>query len=223
MMRNFVRNNSLAIVALAVFLMIWLGGQTVSGMRTYNEEQRDHHEATVSFGAYLTTAHFGEATFENWESEFLQMGAYVALTVWLVQRGSAESKPPEDGDEPVDEDPEGHRRDRDAPWPVRRGGVALSLYKNSLVIAFFVLFFLSWWLHAVTGAHEFSSEQEAHGGSRVTTAGYVRTSQFWFESFQNWQSEFLAVAVIVGASVYLRERGSAESKPVAEAHHATGA
>jgi hypothetical protein len=221
MMRNFVRNNSLAIVALAVFLMIWLGGQTVAGMRTYNEEQRDHHEATVSFGAYLTTAHFGEATFENWESEFLQMGAYVLLTVWLVQRGSAESKSI-GGDEAVDEDPRDHRADPEAPWPVRRGGVVLTLYKNSLSIAFFVLFALAWVLHAVTGAREYSNEQLAHGGTAVGPLEYVRHAQFWFESLQNWQSEFLAVFAIVVLTIVLRQQGSPESKPVHAPHAETG-
>jgi hypothetical protein len=221
MMRTFVRNNSLALVALGVFLTIWLGGQTVAGMRTYNEEQRDHHEATVSFGRYLTTAHFGEATFENWESEFLQMGAYVLLTVWLYQRGSAESKSL-DGDEPVDEDPGGHRTDPDAPWPVRRGGVALTLYKNSLSIAFFTLFGLAWILHAVTGAREYSNEQLAHGGTAVGPLEYVRHAQFWFESLQNWQSEFLAVFAIVVLTIVLRQQGSPESKPVHTPHAETG-
>jgi hypothetical protein len=220
-MRRFLRNNSLSIVLFTLFL-IFLFGQAVSGHRAFNAEQKDHHEPTISFPHYLKTGHFGEATFENWESEFLQMGAYVALTVWLVQRGSAESKSAEDGDEPVDEDPERHRDDPDAPWPVRRGGLALALYKNSLAVVFFALFFLSWWLHAVTGAHEYSSEQEEHGGSRVTTVGYVQTSEFWFQSFQNWQSEFLAVGSIVVLTVFLRQQGSPESKPVHAPHRATG-
>ncbi len=110
----------------------------------------------------------------------------------------------------------------DAPWPVRKGGFVLKLYENSLAIFFFLLFFLSIWLHAVGGARDYSEEQVAHGESAVSTGQYVMTSRFWFESFQNWQSEFLAVACIVGASVYLRQRGSAESKAVAEPHKATG-
>jgi hypothetical protein len=220
-MPGFMRNHSLAIVALTVFLVIWLGGQTVSGMRTYNEEQRDHHESTVSFPSYLTTAHFGEATFENWESEFLQMGAYVLLTVWLRQRGSAESKSI-DEDDLVDEDPSAHRSDPDAPSPVRRGGLALAVYKNSLSIAFFTLFIVSWVLHAVTGAREYSNEQLAHAGQTVGPFGYVTRAQFWFESLQNWQSEFLAVFAIVVLTIFLRQQGSAESKPVHAPHSATG-
>jgi hypothetical protein len=109
------------------------------------------------------------------------------------------------------------------PWPVRRGGMVLRLYENSLATFFFLLFFLSIWLHAVHGARDYSEEQLAHGGSAVSTWSYVVTSRFWFESFQNWQSEFLAVACIVGASIYLRQRRSSESKPVAEPHKATGA
>jgi hypothetical protein len=219
--RRFVRNNALAVVALSIFLAIWLLGQTWSGLRSYNEEQRDHGEPEVSFVDYLTTAHFGEATFENWESEFLQMGAYVLLTVWLRQRGSAESKPLE-GDEPVDEDPRDHTGDPDAPWPVRRGGIVLTLYKNSLCIAFFSLFALAWVLHAVTGAREYSNEQLAHGGTAVGPFEYVRHAQFWFESLQNWQSEFLAVFAIVVLTVFLRQQGSPESKPVHAPHSATG-
>ena len=221
MTRRFVRDNALAIVALSAFLTIWLGGQTLAGLRSYNEEQRDHHERPVSFGAYLTTAHFGEATFENWESEFLQMGAYVLLTVWLRQRGSAESKAI-DGGEPVDEDPRDHQADPDAPSPVRRGGLALKLYENSLAIAFLTLFALSWVLHALTGAREYSNEQLAHGGSPVGPLEYVHHAQFWFESLQNWQSEFLAVFAIVVLTIGLRQRGSPESKPVGVPHEVTG-
>ena len=221
-MRRFLRDNSLSIVLFGMFL-VFFAGMAVTGHRAFNADQKDHDEPTVSFPHYLKTGHFGEATFENWESEFLQMGAYVALTVWLVQRGSAESKSvDDDDDEAADEDPADHRDDPEAPWPVRRGGLALGLYKNSLAIAFFVLFFLSWWLHAVTGAHEFSSEQEAHGGARVTTVGYLRTSQFWFESLQNWQSEFLAVGSIVVLTIFLRQQGSPESKPVHAPHRDTG-
>jgi hypothetical protein len=218
-MRRFIRENSLSLAALGIFLVL-LVGQSLAGERTYNEEQTDHGEPAVGYGTYLTTAHFGEATFENWESEFLQMGAYVLLTVWLVQKGSAESKPLE-GDE-VDEDPSEHRDDPDAPGPVRRGGWAAALYRNSLCIAFFTMFLLSWWLHAVTGAHEYSAEQLSHGGTAVDTLQYMTRSQFWFESLQNWQSEFLAVGAIVVLSIFLRQKGSPESKPVHAPHAQTG-
>jgi len=220
-MRRFLRDNSLSIVVFTLFFLTFIVGQSLSGVRTFNADQRDHEQATISYWHYLRTGHFGEATFENWESEFLQMGAFVLLTVWLRQRGSAESKSLDDG-ESVDEAPEDHAEDPHAPWPVRRGGMALRLYKNSLALVFFALFFISWWLHAVTGAHEYSSEQEQHGGSRVTTVQFVRTSEFWFQSLQNWQSEFLAVGSIVVLTIFLRQHGSPESKPVHASHGTTG-
>ena len=220
-MRRFAKENSLTLVTFGLFFITFIVGQSLAGLRTYNEEQQEHGEETVSYTEYLGTPHFGEATFENWESEFLQMGAYVLLTVWLRQKGSAESKSLE-GEEPVDEDPAKHRKDRDAPWPVRVGGIPEALYKNSLSIAFFSLFLASWWLHAMTGAREYSSEQLAHGGNAVDTIQYVQRSQFWFESLQNWQSEFMAVAAIVLFTVFLRQQGSPESKPVHAPHAETG-
>ena len=220
-MRRSVRDNSLSLVAFGLFFFTFLFGQSIAGFRVYNGEQIEHGEPTVSYLGYLLTPHFGEATFENWESEFLQMGLYVLLTVWLVQRGSAESKDP-DSVEPVDEDPTAHRDDPNAPRPVRLGGIALALYRNSLSIAFIVLFLLSLWLHALTGAHAFSADEVAHGGQPVTTLTYLTTSQFWFESLQNWQSEFLAVAAIVVLSIFLRQQGSPESKPVHAPHAETG-
>jgi Domain of unknown function (DUF6766) len=221
-MRRFVREHSLAIVTLGAFLVIWLGGQSWAGHRAFNEEQRAHGEPTVSFSEYLTRADFGEATFENWESEFLQMGVYVLLTTWLIQKGSAESKPPE-GDPEVEADPREHRNDPGAPWPVRRGGWVLRIYENSLSIAMLSLFALAFVGHLVTGAHAFNAEQVAHGEPTVSVPGFLFRSEFWFQSLQNWQSEFLAVASLVVLSVYLRQRGSSESKPVHASHASTGA
>ena len=221
-MRRFLREHSLSIVSLTAFLVIWLAGQTWAGHRSYNEEQRSHGEPTVSFGEYLTSAHFGEATFENWESEFLQMGVYVLLTAWLVEKGSAESKPPE-GDPKLDEDPRNHQHDPNAPWPIRHGGWSLRIYEHSLSIAMLAVFALAFTGHLITGAHEFNAEQLAHGQSQISTIQYLFRSQFWFESLQNWQSEFLAVGSLVILSVYLRQRGSPESKPVHAPHQATGA
>ena len=220
--RHFFRDHSLSLVALAAFLVIWLGGQVAAGHRTFNEEQRAHGEPTVSLPEYLSRAEFGEATFENWESEFLQMGVYVLLTAWLVQRGSSESKPPE-GDPALDADPRDHRDDPGAPWPVRRGGWVLRLYSHSLSIALLGLFALMLLGHLVTGARAYSAEQAAHGEPGVSALGYLFRSQFWFESFQNWQSEFMAVGALVVLSVYLRQRGSSESKPVHAPHQKTGA
>jgi hypothetical protein len=220
-MRRFVRDHSLSLVTLGVFLLIWMGGQVWAGHRTYNDEQRAHGQPAVSMADYVTRAEFGEATFENWESEFLQMGVYVLLTAWLVQRGSAESRPP-GGDPTLDEDPRDHRDDPDAPWPVRRGGLALRLYEHSLSIALLTMFLLAFLGHLVTGARAYSAEQAAHGEPGVSAPGYLFRSQFWFESLQNWQSEFLAVGTLVVLSVFLRQRGSPESKPVHAPHHQTG-
>jgi hypothetical protein len=150
------------------------------------------------------------------------MGLYVVLTAYLHQKGSAESKAL-DQPEAVDEDPRKARDRKDAPWPVRRGGLVLKLYEHSLSAVLFLLFILSFLLHAAGGAREYSQEQLLHGGEPVSMLGYLATSQFWFESFQNWQSEFLSIAVIVVLSIFLRERGSPESKPVAASHQETGA
>lgn len=221
-MRRFLRNNSLGITILACFMVLWLGGQTSAGYRTFNHDRVLDQQPTISFVSYLGTSHFGEATFENWESEFLQMGMYVVLTVKLRQKGSAESKPL-DGETEQDEDPEQHRFDPDAPWPVRRGGAWLAVYRNSLSIALFTLFAASFLLHAWSGSREYNHElQAANTSDRVTTWSYLTRSQFWFESLQNWQSEFLAVAAIVLLTIFLRQHGSPESKPVHAPHATTG-
>jgi hypothetical protein len=219
--RRFFRDNGLSVTLFGLFLVILFAGQSWTGMRSYNEDQSTHGGQAVSYPRYLTTAHFGEATFENWESEFLQMGAYVMLTVWLRQRGSAESKPP-DQPAPVDEDPAGFRSAPDAPWPVRAGGVAAALYRNSLSIAFFTLFAASFLLHAATGARELTNEQHLHGEAGVGTLAYMARSQFWFQSFQNWQSELLAMGSIVVLTIFLRQQGSPESKAVHAPHSQTG-
>ena len=219
-MRSWVRDHGLLLANAGLFVLFF-AGMVLAGVRAYNGDQQAHGQAAVSLWGYLHTGDFVEATFENWESEFLQMGMYVVLTAYLFQRGSSESKPL-DEPAPQDEDPRDADQRGTVPWPVRRGGVVLSLYENSLAALFFVLFAASIALHAAGGARAYSADQVAHGQAPVSTWGFVRTAEFWFESFQNWQSEFLAVAVIVGASVYLRQRGSAESKPVAEPHHATG-
>jgi hypothetical protein len=220
-MRERLRDHGLLIANLALFV-IFFGGMILSGVRVYNSDQLEHGQQAVSLGGYLLSGAFFEATFENWESEFLQMGMYVVLTAFLFQRGSSESKPIEKP-APQDEDPRQATAGRDTPWPVRHGGWVLTAYEHSLSALFFLLFFASIVGHAIGGAKEYSSQELEHGGQAVTTLQYLGTSQFWFESFQNWQSEFLAVAVIVWASVYLRQRGSPESKPVAEPHRETGA
>ena len=211
-LRRIWHYHGLTIVLLALFVVTMVG-QTWSGWYAYNGEQRDHGEMPVSLTEYLGTGHFGEATFENWESEFLQMAFYVLLTVWLFQIGSSESKRP-DVVELVDLDPRDSPKKEQAPWPVRRGGLVLRLYENSLSLAFALLFLVSFTLHATTGVHQFNQERVEHGEPPVSTWSYATSSQFWFESFQNWQSEFLSLAAMVGFTIFLRQRGSPESKPV---------
>ena len=217
---HWLHDHALLIVCFAIFLAC-LTGMIASGFQVYNDDQLAHGSSAVPLGEYLRSGDFIEAVFENWESEFLQMGAYVVLTIFLFQKGSSESKPIGERT-PQDEDPRAAKDDPEAPWPVRRGGILLVLYENSLAIFFFLLFGLSVWMHAVGGAEAYSAEQAVHGLPGVTTLEYLGTAQFWFESMQNWQSEFLAVAALVGASVFLRQRGSPESKPVATPHHETG-
>lgn len=210
--RRFWHDHGLSLVLLLLFVLTW-GGQALAGWRVYNEEQRQHGEGAIALIRYLQTGHFGEATFENFESEFLQMAFYVLLTVFLYQRGSSESKRP-DVIELVDLDPRESPNKDAAPWPVRRGGVLLTLYENSLSLTFALLFAVSFILHAWSGVNAYNAEQIAHGQSPVTSAAFLRSSQFWFESFQNWQSEFLSLAMMVIFTIFLRQRGSPESKPV---------
>jgi len=209
-MRRFLRENSLSLVMFGAFFLI-LGGQIVVGLAESNQDRQEHGQEAQPLGEYLGSGHFIEAVFENWESEFLQIGAFVLLTVKLRQKGSPESKKLE-GDEAVDAEPNPRRKG--APWPVRKDGLVLKVYEHSLTITLFGLFLLSFWLHALGGATEYSEQQLAHGEEPVTALAYVGTNRFWFESLQNWQSEFLSIGVLVVLSVFLREKGSPESKPV---------
>jgi hypothetical protein len=217
---TFLRNNGLSIAALLLFVLS-IVGQAACGFRVDRQEARAHGAVPPSFAMYLTSGDFVEAVFENWESEFLQMALFVFLTKYLRQRGSSESKSLQP-DEAVDADPREARHDPDAPWPVRKGGLILTLYQRSLFLSLMILFGASFVLHAVGGASKYNDEQLRHGGELVSTVGYLGTAAFWFESFQNWQSEFLSVAVLVLLSIVLRERGSPQSKPVAAPHSQTG-
>lgn len=217
-LRKLFRENGLSIVMFGLFLLFWLG-QSLTGLHSYNQEQQEHGQPAVSYGAYLRSGEFMEATFENWESEFLQMGAFVVLSSFLMQKGSGESKNPS-GENEVDKDPRKNVRP-DSPGPVHRGGLALKLYSNSLTLALFGLFFFSFAMHAVGGHRLFNEEQLQHGQQAVTMWQYVTGSEFWFQSFQNWQSEFLSVGVLVVLSIFLRQKGSPESKPVHTPHRET--
>jgi hypothetical protein len=212
--RKLLRNNGLSLSLFGFFLVMQIGLSAV-GLRHYNNDRQAHHAAPITYTAYLHSSAFLEATAENWESEFLQMFAYVIFTISLYQRGSAESKAPDKIGEAVDADPRFELITPRTPWPVRRGGKVLWLYERSLSITLLLLFAVSFYLHALGGAALYSEEQLQHGEAAVTTFEYLGTAQFWFESLQNWQSEFFSIGLMVVLTVFLRQRGSPESKPVA--------
>jgi hypothetical protein len=219
-MKRFIKEHSLTLVMFGLFFLS-LGGQIITGFSTNNQDLESHGRAAESFASYLISGHFIEAVFENWESEFLQMGCYVLFTGFLKQKGASDSKPLA-GKVPEDEDPNEKRDQPGAPWPVKKGGWILKLYSHSLTIALFSLFIVSFLLHAYGGSLEYCQQQQEHGEQCVGMFGFMVTSQFWFQSFQNWQSEFLSVGVLVVLSIFLRQKGSTESKPVATPHYETG-
>jgi membrane protein implicated in regulation of membrane protease activity len=218
---RFLRDNGLTIALMALFA-ISLIGQVFAGWRHENEQLAEHFEPAISLAAYVVSGDFLSALFENWESEFLQMSAYVVLTAYLVQRGSPESKKP-DEQNPQDADPKRSRDKAHAPWPVRRGGLALQLYSHSLGLVLILLFLASFVLHWVNSWRKSVEDAGLHGQAPETLMQYLGGSEFWFESFQNWQSEFLSTAVLIVLAIWLRERGSPESKPVSAPHSQTGA
>ncbi|KAF1697907.1 hypothetical protein CSC62_08225 [Pseudoxanthomonas jiangsuensis] len=213
---SFWKRNGLSLVLAALFLAFWIG-QILTGQAAFNEERAMDGLPPLALLAYVTSGHAISATFENWESEFLQMGMYVLLTVWLRQQGSAESRPldPARDEEEIEPGP--------TPWPARAGGLARRLYANSLSLAFLALFAIAFVLHGL-GSWKLENEERAmQGQPPVTLLEHVGGAQFWFESMQNWQSEFLAVLSIVVLSIWLRQDRSPESKPVAAPHMQTGA
>lgn len=214
---SFFFRNGLTIFFVALFL-VTLMAQALTGWKTHNQDLKDDQAQEIGLGTYLQSGHFISATFENFESEFLQMSMYVLLTVYLRQIGSAESKQL-DEEEEVDREPV---PSPDAPWPVRKGGWILKLYSHSLSIYFGILFLTSWILHLYGSWQNHNVEQLAKHLPRDTVAQYLGQAEFWFETFQNWQSEFLSVASIVFFTIYLRQKGSPESKPVDAPHMETG-
>lgn len=219
-MRKFLYENSLTLVLVAITLVA-LAGNAVAGWHTFNEEQQDFGRASVAFADYLPSGHFIESVFENWESEFLQMGCYVLFTIWLRQKGASDSKSVDGTPEEVDREPDPTREG--APGPVRAGGWRLWLYRRSLSLALLGLFVVSFWLHAYGAALNHNHEQALKGKpDRENTLSVLGTSEFWFQSLENWQSEFLSVAALVVFSIFLRQHGSPESKPVDAPHDETG-
>ncbi|HEY0060314.1 MAG TPA: DUF6766 family protein [Flavisolibacter sp.] len=217
-MKLFFRNNGLSIVFFLLFI-ISLVGQAVTGLKEHNGELEEEGGQQLSMMQYLSSGHFLQATFENWESEFLQMALFVTLSISLYQKGSSESKDP-DAEEEVDRDPDPSRKD--APGPVQRGGWMSNLYSHSLCYTLWLLFLLSFLMHWRGSLIYYNEEQVLKGGATEGYLQYLSNSRFWFESFQNWQSEYLSVFAVIVLTIFLREKGSPQSKPVDAPHSETG-
>lgn len=210
-MKSFLRDNGLTLVLMAMFLGS-IGGMILTGQAAFNAELADHGKPGVDLATYLESGNFLSALFENWESEFLQMATYVVLTAMLFQRGSAESRDPDDPGRPNDRLPWRHRHPA-AAW----------LYGHSLGLVLALLFLASFLLHGWFSMEAANEEAVLHGGEALSPLAYLLDAQLWFESFQNWQSEFLSTALLAVLSIMLRQQGSPESKPVAASDAQTGA
>lgn len=219
-MKKIIWENSLSIALFSLFF-VFLAGLAVAGHQHENQMLTEHQQPVVSFLEYISSPTFFEAVFENWESEFLQMGALVILTIWLVQKGAADSKKLR-GKESFDAS---SRLSiiHASTWRKRGRAFGELLYDNSLSIALFSFFLASFVLHAFTGVGAANQEAALHGHEPMTVLQYATSSQFWFESFQNWQSEFLAVGMLIVLSIFLRQRHSPESKPIGVKNSHTGA
>jgi len=221
-MRLWVRNNGLSLFFLVLFLGA-LVGQSVAGQRVFNAEQLQHGEETISYARYLVSSHFGSAVLENWQSEYLQFTLFIFATVWLIQRGSNESKPPENaGLESDQKQLVGAHAQRNSPRWAKVETLPRRIYENSLLIVMTAIFIASWVGQSVTAWSEFNEEQRAHDDRGVSWLSYVGNADFWEKTLQNWQSEFLAVGTMAVFTIYLRQRGSPESKPVGAPHEQTG-
>jgi hypothetical protein len=218
-MKNFIRNNSLSIGFVILFI-ISIIGQIITGLEEHNDETVELGGHSLSMSQYLISGHFLQSTFENWESEFLQMALFLIMSMFLYQKGSSESKDP-DKQEDVDREPNPRRKK--VPWPVKKGGIILAIYKHSLCYAFTLLFLLSFILHWYGSLKDYNEQQILKNKPTETAMNYLSNSRLWFESFQNWQSEFLSIFAIVFLSIFLREKGSPQSKPVDAPDSQTGA
>ena len=221
-MKRFLRDNGLVLFFGAIFLLA-LGGQAVAGFHDFNDGQISDGAAPVSFATYLTSSDFGADVAENWQSEYLQFALYILATVHLVQRGSPESKPLGQAGRESDKDQKvGRHADADSPAPARAGGAWLWWYSNSLGLTMGLIFLGSWIAQAVAGRTAYNAVQLRDYQDPLGLGEYLASPDFWNRTLQNWQSEFLAILSMALLSIYLRQRGSPESKPVGGAHSATG-
>lgn len=219
-MRRFFQNNNLTIVIFTIFLFS-IVGMSIAGWLANNEALKEHHQTTLSYGKYLVSGEFSEGVFENWESEFLQMWALIVLTVYLRQKGSADSKPIR-GNAPQDTSSR-YSIIRAHSLRNKSRAVGHFFYSHSLSIAMLLLFILSFSLHAIGGFEAHNQEARQHGLETTSFPSFIVSPEFWYQSLQNWQSEFLAIGALLVLSVKLRERGSPESKPIGKKYdHETG-
>jgi hypothetical protein len=216
-----VRQHLLSIFFGVIFLVA-LVGQSVAGLAVLNEEQLSHGLPAVSYGSFITSSDFVVDVAENWQSEFLQFFLFILMTIWLVQKGSPESKKP--GHEGLGSDQQnlvGRYAQPGSPRWAKATGWRLTLYSNSLLLVMGAIFLFSWWAQSVAGLTVYNQDQLQHAEGTIDWAGYVASPDFWNRTLQNWQSEFLAVGSMVAFSIYLRQRGSSESKPVGIPHTET--
>jgi hypothetical protein len=220
-MRTFLRENGLSVFFAALFLAT-LVGQSFVGQRAFNADQVAHDEEPYSWVRYVLSSDFGGAVMENWQSEFLQFTFFILATVWLVQKGSNESKKLEDAGVESDRKQRiGEYAPENAPAWAKVRGWRLWVYENSLVLAMSTIFLLTWFSQSVNNWRQFNEDQREHDDAPVSWGDYVLDADFWERSLQNWQSEFLAVGTMVVFTIYLRQRGSPESKPVGAPHDET--
>ena len=213
---SFWRRNGLSLVFTGL-MVATIAGHALSGQSLQNAERKREGERPIPLTAYLVSAPFQSSLFENWESEFLQMGLFVLLTVPLRQKGSSESRKMDPAEDAAKTYPVSLQ-----PWPVRKGGAWLKVYEHSLSLSLFVLFALSFIGHWF-GSWRDHRDQALHQGHIPSTLlQHLGSAEFWYESMQNWQSEFLAVFAIVALSIYLREKDSPQSKQVEAPHSETG-
>jgi hypothetical protein len=221
-MRRFGRDNGLSLFFAATFLATLIA-QSFAGQHSFNAEQLEHGASAVSWWEYVTSVVFWGAVMENWQSEFLQFTVFIGATIWLVQKGSNESKRREDAGRETDERQRvGRYVDERSPSWAKARGLKRSLYENSLLITMSAIFFATWFAQSLNYWHVFNDERRQHSEATVSWGRYLLTPDFWETTLQNWQSEFLAVGVMVVFTIYLRQRGSPESKPVGAPHDETG-
>jgi hypothetical protein len=221
-MRGFLRDNGLSVFFGTIFLAAVVG-QSVAGLALFNQQQLAEGMGPIGYGRYLTSSDFAVDVAENWQSEYLQFLLYILATVWLVQRGSPESKEPGKGGTESDEEQKvGRHADESSPRWAATGGLRTVVFSRSLGLVMGLIFLGSWVAQWLAGTSAYNREQLAQRQDPLTTLGYLGSADFWSRSLQNWQSEFLAVGSMAVLSIYLRQRGSPESKPVGAPHDATG-